>query len=110
MYKAVLRNVFISPRKARLVVDMVRGKSVSDALDLLKFMNKKVAPKVRKTIKSAMANAMQKQTVDIDALVVAKVFVDDGPTMYRYTPRAQGRACPIRRRSAHITVVLDEIL
>lgn len=108
-HKAVLRNTRISARKARLVVDTVRGKPVSVALDTLLLMNKKAAPLVRNLIQSAVANAVSKATVDVDRLVVSEVYVDEGPTLKRYLPRAQGRATPIRKRSSHITVKLAEL-
>ena len=108
-YKAILRNTRISARKARLVVDLVRGKPVSVALDTLRLTNKKAAPLVQKLIQSAMANATSNATVDVDRLVVSEVFVDEGPTLKRYLPRAQGRATPIRKRSSHITVKLAEL-
>jgi len=108
-FKAVLRNTRISARKARLVVDMVRGKPVSSALDTLKLMNKKAAPLVHKLIQSAMANATNAATVDVDRLIVSEVFVDEGVTLKRFLPRAQGRATPIRKRSSHITVKLAEL-
>ena len=107
--KAVLRNVRISARKARLVVDMVRGKPVSVALDTLKLTNRKAAPMVHKLISSAIANATHNHNVDVDRLVVSEIFVDEGATLKRFIPRAQGRATPIRKRSAHITVKLAEI-
>lgn len=108
-FKAVLRNTRISARKARLVVDMVRGKPVSTALDTLKLTNKKAAPLLHKLIQSAMANATNAATVDVDRLIVSEVFVDEGATLKRYLPRAQGRATPIRKRSSHITVKLAEL-
>ena len=108
-YKAILRNTRISARKARLVIDLVRGKPVSVALDTLKLTNKKAAPLVSKLIQSAMANATNNATVDVDRLVVSEAFVDEGATLKRYLPRAQGRATPIRKRSAHITVKLAEL-
>jgi large subunit ribosomal protein L22 len=108
-YKAILRNTRISARKARLVVDMVRGKPVSVALDTLGLTNKKAAPLLKKLIQSAMANAVNTSTVDVDRLVVSEVFVDEGPTLKRFLPRAQGRATPIRKRSSHITVKLAEL-
>ena len=108
-YKAKLKNTRISARKARLVVDMVRGKPVSVALDTLKLTNKKAAPLVSKLIQSAMANATNNATVDVDRLVVSEVFVDEGATLKRFLPRAQGRATPIRKRSSHITVKLAEL-
>jgi len=108
-FKAILRNTRISARKARLVIDLVRGKPVSVALDTLKLTNKKAAPLVSKLIQSAIANAENTATVDIDRLVVAEAFVDEGATLKRYLPRAQGRATPIRKRSSHITVKLAEL-
>ena len=108
-FKTRLKSVRISPRKARLVVDLIRGKSVQDALDILRFTNKKAAPIVSKLIKSALGNAQNLATVDVDGMVVGKAFVDEGPTMKRYLPRAQGRATPIRKRSSHITVELNEL-
>lgn len=108
MYRAVLRNVRVSPRKARLVADLVRGKGVSEAIDCLRMLNKRSAPIVSKLIKSAMANATTRATVDIDRLVVSEIRVDEGPTLKRFLPRAQGRATPIRKRSSQITVKLQE--
>jgi large subunit ribosomal protein L22 len=107
--KALLRNCRIAPRKARLVVDMVRGKPVQYALDLLKVTNRKAAPIVSKLIQSAVANATDNRTVDVDRLVVEEVFVDESTTMKRWLPRAQGRATPLLKRSSHITVKLKEI-
>ncbi len=107
--KVVLRNFRMSPRKVRLVVDLVRGKPVQRALDNLRVMNRKAAPVVSKLIQSAVANAVIKATVDIDRLVVSEVYVDEGPTLKRWMPRAQGRATPIRKRSSHITLKLTEI-
>jgi len=108
-YRAYLKGIRVAPRKARLVVDLVRGKHVQDALDILKFTNKKAAPVVAKMISSAVANAQANATVDVDHLIVSKVFVDEGPTMKRFLPRAQGRATPIRKRTSHITVELAEL-
>jgi large subunit ribosomal protein L22 len=108
-FKSYLKGVRIAPRKTRLVVDMVRGKTVQDALDILKFTNRRAAPVVRKLISSAMTNATTNATVDVDSLVVSEIFVDEGPTMKRFLPRAQGRATPIRKRSSHITVKLIEL-
>ncbi len=107
-YKAVLRDVRISARKARKVADLVRGKRVSVAVDLLKLTNRRAAPMVAKLIKSAMASATEKATVDVDRLSVAEIFVGEGSTLKRYLPRAQGRATPVRKRSSHITVKLQE--
>lgn len=107
-YKSVLKDVRISARKARKVVDLVRGMDVSVAVDRLKLTNRRAAPMVSKLIKSAMASATEKTTVDIDRLFVAEIFVDEGATLKRFLPRAQGRATPVRKRSSHITVKLRE--
>jgi len=107
--RAVLRNVRITPRKARLVVDLVKGKPVQHALDLLKLTNKRAAPILYKIIQSAIANATDRSTVDVDRLIVAEGFVNEGPSMKRWLPRAQGRATPIQKRTSHITIKLKEI-
>jgi large subunit ribosomal protein L22 len=109
LYSAKLRGVRIAPRKVRLVADLVRGKLVSDAMDMLKVMNKRSAPVVSKLLASAVAGAKEKATVDIDRLYIHTVFVDSGPTMKRWCPRAQGRATPIMKRSSHVTVKLSEL-
>ena len=108
-FTAILRNLRVSPRKARLVADLVRGRPVSYAIDLLKVTNKRTAPVMAKLIKSAIANATLKNTVDVDRLVVAEAFVDEGVTLKRFLPRAQGRATQIKKRSSHITVKLVEL-
>ena len=108
-YTAYLKQIRISPRKARLVVDLIRGRSVQEALDMLAYTNKRAAPILTKMLRSAIASASSQATVDIDALVVSEAFVDQGPTMKRFLPRAQGRATPIRKRSSHITVRLREV-
>jgi len=105
--QAKLRNVRLSPRKARLVVDMVRGKKIQDAMNILQFSPQKTAPILSKLLKSAVANAEQKGVSDVDALFVKTVMVDQGPVMKRFMPRAQGRASRIRKPTSHITVVLD---
>ncbi len=87
---------------------MVRGKEVNEALRLLAFMPQKTAGLMKKLIESAVANADQKKVVDIDNLYVKTLTVDMGPSLNRYRPRAQGRATPIRRKSSHINLVLDE--
>jgi len=107
--KAMARYVRITPRKARLVVDLVRGKPVEHALDLLDVMPKKAARIVAKALRSAVANAEDRNTnVDVDRLFVKRAFVDEAPTWMRWSPRAQGRATPIIKRGSHITLVLDE--
>lgn len=109
LYPANLRGVRIAPRKVRLVADLVRGKLVADALDILKVTNKRSAPVVSKLLASAIAGAKQNATVDIDRLYIHTMYVDGGPTMKRWCPRAQGRATPIMKRSSHITVKLAEL-
>jgi large subunit ribosomal protein L22 len=106
--KARLRFARISPRKARLVADLVRGKRSQEALNILNFTKKAAAKILIKLLKSAIANATQKKTVDIDRLYVKQIMVDQGPTMKRYQPRALGRATTIRKRTSHINIVLDE--
>lgn len=106
--KAVTRNVRISPQKARLVADLIRGKQVEEALQVLRFTEKKAARILAKTLRSAIANAADTQNVDPDALYVKRTYVDGGTTVKRFTPRAHGRATPIRKRTSHLTVVVDE--
>ncbi len=108
-FHAYLKAVRVTPRKARLVVDLIRGKHVQDALDILKFTNKKTAPILAKMVHSAIANATSRATVDVDNLVVSAVFVNEGPMFKRFMPRAQGRAFPIRKRSSHIKIELSEL-
>jgi len=104
--QAKLRNVRLSPRKARLVVDMVRGKGIQEAMNILQFSPQKTAPILSKLLKSAVANAEQKGVSDVDGLFVKTVMVDQGPVLRRFMPRAQGRASRIRKPTSHITVVL----
>ncbi len=106
--KAVVKHVRISPQKARLVVDLIRGKKVEEADTTLGFTHKKAALIVRKVLKSAMANAVQNPNIDENILYVKEIFVDQGPSLKRWRARAQGRAAPIRKRTSHITVVLGE--
>ena len=109
LYRAVLKNVRITPRKARLVASLVRGKAVSAAIDMLKLTKRRAAPVVSRLIQSAVANAQNRATVDVDRLVVAEIFVDKGMVLKRFLPRAQGRATGIQKRFSHITVKLKEI-
>lgn len=106
--RAVSRHVRIAAQKVRLVVDLIRGKNVEQALNILDYTPKRAAKVVAKTVRSVVANAQNTQSVDVDRLFVKRVFVDGGPTWKRFTPRAQGRATPIRKRTCHITVVVDE--
>ena len=105
---AKLKSVRLSPQKTRLVVDMVRGKAVQEALNILKFSPQRPADVVAKLVRSAVANAEQKGIEDVDRLFVKAVFVDQGPVLKRFMPRAQGRATKIRKPTSHITVILDE--
>ena len=107
--KAVVKNIRISPQKARLVADMIRGKQVDTALNTLRFTPKKGARILRKVVESAVANASQNEAIDVDTLFVKKIFIDGGPMLKRIRPRAMGRASRILKRSSHITVVLDEM-
>lgn len=106
--KALARYIRISPQKARLVADLVRGKSVEYAINTLRFMPKKGARLLKKVIESAVANASQNDGIDVDTLYVKSIFIDGGPMLKRMMPRAQGRATRILKRTSHITVVLDE--
>jgi len=106
--KALARYIRISPQKARLVADLVRGKSVDQAINALRFLPKKGARMLKKIIESALANASQNEGIDVDTLYVKSIFIDGGPMLKRIMPRAQGRANRILKRTSHITVVLDE--
>jgi len=106
--KASLRFIRVTPRKARLVVDVIRGKRAGEALSMLKFMPQHASRVIEKLLRSAIANAEQKNIADVDRLKITSAFVDQGPTMKRVMPRAMGRANVIRKRSSHITLVLGE--
>lgn len=106
--RAKANRLHISPQKARLVVDQIRGKSVSDALDILNFSNQKGAVLVRKVLESAIANAENNEGADIDELKISEIFVDAGLTMKRIRPRAKGRADRILKRYSHITVTVTD--
>lgn len=107
-YKASANGVRISPRKVRLVVDMIRGKNVQLALGLLDNVNKRACPVVKTLLKSAIANAEQQggNNVDVDGLTIKTAFVNSGRTLKRFRPRAMGRATPIRKRSSKITLIV----
>lgn len=106
--KATLRYARITPRKARRVVDLIKGKKAGDALISLRFMPYRGADFVEKILRSAIANAEQKKAVNPEGMIVARAYVDQGPVMKRMEPRAMGRANTIRKRTSHITVVLSE--
>jgi large subunit ribosomal protein L22 len=106
--KAVARYVRIAPRKARLVIDLIRGKSVDEAFAILRFTPRAASPIIEKVLASAVANAEHNHNMDTSRLYVAKAYVDEGPTMKRFMPRAMGRVNMIRKRTSHITVVVAE--
>ncbi len=106
--KAVARYVRMSPRKVRLVVDLIRGKSVEEADVLLRYLNKRAARPVRKVLKSAVANAVNNHNLLEDALYVKAAYVDEGPALKRILPRARGRADIIKKRTSHITIIVEE--
>lgn len=106
-YSAKHRHSPVSARKARLVVDLVRGQSVSDALNTLKLQPQRAAKLFYQVIRSAQANAENQGVADVDTLVVSKAWVDEGMTLKRWRPRARGSAAPILRRRSHLCVELD---
>lgn len=106
--KAIARYVRVSPRKARLVVDMIRGKSAGEAASILRFTPKGAAEVVAKVLDSAVANAEHNLKVKPETLYVSAAFVDEGPTLKRIRPRAMGRAFKIRKRTSHITVIVKQ--
>ena len=109
LYYAKHRYARISPRKARLVMDLVRDEPVEVALTKLRFCDKRSAPMIQKVLKSAIANATQKAGLEPENLKVYRAFVDEGPTMKRWRPRSMGRAYPRLKRSCHLGVILKEV-
>ncbi len=101
------RYVRVAPMKARRVVDLIRGQKASEALIVLKFAEQSASEPVAKVVASAMANAENNHDLDPDTLWVTQAYVDEGPTLKRFRPRAQGRAFRIRKRTSHITVVVE---
>ncbi len=106
--KSIARSVRIAPRKARLVVDLIRGKEVGEALAILRHTQRAASPIVEKVLKSAIANAEHNYEMDTDNLVVTEAYVNEGATMKRFRPRAMGRASQINKRTSHITLVVSE--
>jgi len=106
--KAQARFIRIAPRKARIVIDLIRGKNVNEALGILRYTPNKGSKIIEKVLKSAIANAENNNDMRRDELVISKAYVDEGPTLKRFRPRAQGRASRIRKRTSHITVMLRE--
>lgn len=104
--RAILRNARMSAQKARLVADLVRGKTVDRAIETLAFSPKKAAGLIKKVLESAIANAEHNEGLDIDELSVSRIFVDEAPKLKRFSPRAKGRANRIVKHGCHITVVV----
>ncbi|KIL52345.1 50S ribosomal protein L22 [Jeotgalibacillus soli] len=106
--KAVARTVRIAPRKVRLVVDLIRGKQIGEAVAILNHTPRSASPVVEKVLKSAAANAEHNYDMDINNLVITEAYVNEGPTLKRFRPRAMGRASAINKRTSHITIVVSE--
>ncbi|MFA6626931.1 MAG: 50S ribosomal protein L22 [Bacilli bacterium] len=106
--KAVAKTVRITARKVRLVVDLIRGKEVGEAISILRLTPKRASAIVEKVVKSAIANAVNNHKLDQNKLFIKKAFADESVTMKRYLPRAKGSANSLLKRTSHITIVLDE--
>ncbi len=106
--RAIARHIRIAPRKAKLVADLVRGKKVDEALAILKFTPRGASPIIEKLLRSAIANAENNHDMDKEELFIAEIYANQGPTMKRFRPRAQGRATQILKRTSHIGIVLRE--
>ena len=106
--KASGKYMRISPQKVRRIVGAVKGKPVESGMSMLKFMPQKAAGMVEKIVRSAVANADQHPDIDVDALVIKNIIVDEGPMLKRFRPRARGRATRILKRTSHITVIVGE--
>ncbi|PWA12950.1 50S ribosomal protein L22 [Pueribacillus theae] len=106
--KATAKQVRIAPRKARLVIDLIRGKEVGEAIAILRHTPKAASPIVEKLLNSAIANAEHNYEMEANNLYISEAYVDEGVTLKRFRPRAQGRASRINKRTSHITVVVSE--
>lgn len=106
--RAITKYVRVSPQKARLVADLIRGKKVSEAYHILRYTPKKAARIIYKTLASAVANAEETKMMDVDNLYVSQIYVNEGPRLRRWKARAMGRVRPIIRRLSHVTVVVAE--
>jgi large subunit ribosomal protein L22 len=109
MARAQARFVRVTPQKARRVIDLIRGMSATDAQALLRFAPQAASEPIGKVLDSAIANASNNYNLDPRTLVVSQAFVDEGPTMKRFRPRAQGRASQILKRTSHITVIVESV-
>jgi large subunit ribosomal protein L22 len=107
-FEAKHRFARISPRKARLLMDLVRGRDVDDALSMLRFAKQRASGMVEKVIRSAVANANEREVAPRNTLYVAKAWVDPGPVIKRFQPKDRGKAYPIKKRTSHLVVSLDE--
>jgi large subunit ribosomal protein L22 len=107
--RAITRNIRISPQKLNLVAQLIRGKKVATALADLEFSRKRIAGDVKKTLESAIANAENNHSLDVDALIVAQAFVGKGIVMKRFSPRARGRASRIEKPFSHLTIVVRQV-
>ena len=107
MAKAVYHSIIMAPNKVRRIVNLVRGKSLAEAEQTLATLPHRASAVVAKTLKSAAANAENNENADRESLVISKIFVDEGTRMKRYLPRARGRADTIRKRTSHLTVVVE---
>ena len=107
--RAELKFARISARKAKIVLDLIKGKNANEALAILKYTNKAASPIIAKILKSAMANATNNHSMNESKLVIKEAIAGQGPTMKRISPRAQGRAYRIRKRTSHIKIVLKEV-
>lgn len=105
---AIAKYIRMSAQKMRLVANLIRGKKVGEALDILSFVPKASAPLISKTLKSAIANAGQKKGVDVDTLIVKNISVDEGPTIKRFRARAMGRGARILKRTSHLKIIVEE--
>lgn len=105
---ATAKTVRIAARKARLVIDLIRGRDVAEALAILEFIPRSGSPIIEKVLKSAIANAEHNYDLDAQNLYVSKAYVNEGPTLKRFRPRAKGSASPINKRTSHVTVVVSE--
>jgi large subunit ribosomal protein L22 len=108
LYRASHRYARISPRKARLLMDLVRGRDVDDALTLLRFAKQRASGMIEKVIRSAVANANESEVAPRGTLYVAKAWVDPGPVIKRFQPKDRGKAYPIKKRTSHLIVALDQ--
>lgn len=107
--KAIAKTVRIAPRKVSLVVDLIRGKNTTEAIAILQHTQRGASSVVEKALKSAIANAEHNYDMDTESLYVSEVYVNEGPTMKRFRPRAQGSASKINKRTSHVTVVVSEM-